>query len=116
MTPSYQILTLITRTPDKMISSLMIPDPVFNTIIYTCQLCTDSICNKTKQARGKTKLLRTTASTLRAKPRRFIFLMICTLECIIICDDSTYNLLILYYPYSFDNISFINYICKMNGA
>lgn len=47
MTPSYQILTLIARTPDKMISSLMIPDPVFNTIIYTCQLCTDSICNKT---------------------------------------------------------------------
>lgn len=39
MTPSYQILTLIARTPDKMISSLMIPDPVFNTIIYILVSC-----------------------------------------------------------------------------
>lgn len=62
--PSYQILTLIERTPDKVIQVLMIPDPVFNTIIqYILVVLTVYICNKTKQAQGKTKLLKTTEST-----------------------------------------------------
>lgn len=38
MIPSYQILTLIARTPDKMISSLMIPDPVL-TLLYILVSC-----------------------------------------------------------------------------
>lgn len=41
----------------------MIPDPVFNTIIYILVVRTVYICNKTKQALGKTKLLKTTEST-----------------------------------------------------
>lgn len=61
--PSYQVLTLIERTPDKVIQVLMIPDPVFNTIIYILVVRTVYICNKTKQAQGKTKLLKTTEST-----------------------------------------------------
>lgn len=41
----------------------MIPDPVFNTIKYILVVRTVYICNKTKQAQGKTKLLKTTEST-----------------------------------------------------
>lgn len=87
--PSYQVLTLIERTPDKVIQVLMIPDPVFNTIIYILVVRTVYIyatrLNKPKVKLSYLKLQRV-LDLHWIKIIRFIFLTICTLECIKICN------------------------------